>query len=93
MGVYGFAAISLGAGSGASLRWWLGRRFNTVFPTLPIGILATNLLRGFLVGVAVPFFNKHPALPPQTTLLEIERELGEHGYFAPSCRGWRLGAR
>jgi len=76
MGVYGFAAISLGASGGASLRWWLGHRLNPVFPTLPLGTLAANLLGGFLVGVAVSFFEKHPGLPPEARLMVITGFMG-----------------
>ncbi len=74
--MYGFAAISLGATFGASLRWWLGYRLNPVFPTLPLGTLAANLLGGFLIGVAIGFFNQHPGLPPEARLMIITGFLG-----------------
>ncbi|WP_333840260.1 fluoride efflux transporter CrcB [Pelomicrobium sp.] len=76
MGTSNFAAISVGASLGASLRWWLGHRLNPVFPTLPLGTLAANLLGGFLIGVAVAFFNKHPGLSPQMRLMVITGFLG-----------------
>ena len=65
MGPYGFAAVGIGAALGAWLRWWLGMRLNPVFPTMPLGTLAANLIGGFLVGVAVAFLNRNPSLPPE----------------------------
>ena len=76
MGTYGFAVISLGASCGASLRWWLGYRLNPVFPTIPLGTLAANLVGGFLVGIAVSFFDKHPGLPPEARLMVITGFMG-----------------
>ena len=37
-------AISLGAAAGALLRWQLGVQLNSLFPTLPPGTLAANLI-------------------------------------------------
>ena len=72
----GFAAVGIGAALGAWLRWWLGGKFNPVFPTLPLGTLAANLIGGFLVGVAVAFFQRHPTLAPEARLLVITGFLG-----------------
>ncbi|MGO8755533.1 MAG: CrcB family protein, partial [Gallionellaceae bacterium] len=58
MGFYGFLAVGIGAVLGAWLRWWLGVVLNPVFPTLPLGTLAANLIGGYLVGVAVAFFSE-----------------------------------
>ncbi len=73
---YGFAAVGTGAALGAWLRWWLGTRLNPVFPTLPLGTLAANLLGGFLVGVAVAFFNRHPGLAPEARLMVVTGFMG-----------------
>lgn len=72
----GFAAIGAGAATGAWLRWWLGSRLNPVFPTLPLGTLAANLLGGLLVGLAVAYFERHPSLPPELRLMVITGFLG-----------------
>ena len=69
-------AISIGAAAGALLRWVLGNQLNALFPFLPPGTLAANLLGGYLIGVAVAFFASHPALPPQWRLLVITGFLG-----------------
>ena len=76
MGPYGFLAIAGGASFGACLRWWLGHRLNPVFPTLPLGTLAANLLGGLLVGIAVTVFDKHPDLAPEARLMVITGFMG-----------------
>ena len=73
---YGIAAVGAGAMFGAWLRWWLALRFNALLPALPFGTLAANLLGGFLVGVAIAFFQRHPSLPPEARLLVITGFLG-----------------
>ena len=64
-------AISLGASLGALLRWGLGSRFNALFPTIPPGTLAANLIGGYVVGVAIAFFASYSALPPEWRLFVI----------------------
>ena len=64
-------AISLGASAGALLRWFLGSRFNALFPTVPLGTLAANLIGGYVVGAAAAFFTIFAALSPEWRLLVI----------------------
>ncbi len=73
---FGLIAVGIGAVLGAWLRWWLGIRLNPIFPTVPLGTLAANLLGGFLVGVAIAYFNRHPSLPPEGRLIVITGFLG-----------------
>ena len=76
MGFYAFLAIGIGAASGAWLRWSLGILLNPVFPTLPLGTLAANLLGGFLMGMAVQFLLEHAVLPPEMRLVITTGFLG-----------------
>ncbi|CDI01882.1 MAG: fluoride efflux transporter CrcB [Candidatus Competibacter denitrificans] len=76
MGVYSFFAVFGGAGLGACLRWWLGILCNPLFPTVPLGTLAANLLGGYLVGVAVAFFAVNTSLPPELRLFIITGFMG-----------------
>ena len=69
-------AISLGAAFGALSRWGLALGFNHVFPALPLGTLAANLVGGYLVGLAVALFAQSPALPPEWRLFVITGFLG-----------------
>ena len=69
-------SVFSGAGLGALLRWALGLRLNPIFPTVPLGTLAANLLGGLLIGLAVAWFNRHPGLPPEARLLIITGFLG-----------------
>jgi CrcB protein len=76
MGLYSFLAVGVGAALGAWLRWGLGIFLNATFPTLPMGTLASNLLGGYLVGMAVAFFTHHPGLSPDLRLFVITGFLG-----------------
>ncbi|MCC9595927.1 fluoride efflux transporter CrcB [Rubrivivax benzoatilyticus] len=69
-------SIALGAALGALLRWWLGLALNGLFPTLPPGTLAANLLGGYLIGVALALFAHHVTLPPEWRLFAITGFLG-----------------
>ncbi len=64
-------AISLGAALGALLRWWLGNRLNSLFPSLPPGTLAANIIGAYIIGCAIAFFARYPALDPAWRLAII----------------------
>jgi len=68
--------ISLGASLGAVLRWVLGTQMNALFPLIPPGTLAANIIGGYLIGVAVAYFGDHPGLAPEWRLLVITGFLG-----------------
>jgi CrcB protein len=76
MPVYGFIAVGFGAALGAWLRWGFGHWLNPVFPTLPMGTLAANLVGGYLIGLAVAYFGDHAGLPPEARLFVITGFLG-----------------
>ena len=69
-------AIAFGAGCGAVLRWGLGLKLNALFPAIPLGTLAANLLGGYIVGLAVAYFAQMPGLSPEWRLLIITGFLG-----------------
>lgn len=64
-------AIALGAALGALLRWFLGAKLNALFPAIPPGTLAANVIGGYVVGVAIAFFAATPQLPPEWRLFVI----------------------
>lgn len=72
----GFAAVGAGAALGAWLRWGLGIALNPLFPTVPLGTLAANLIGGYLVGFAVALFHQHAGLSPELKLFLITGFLG-----------------
>lgn len=69
-------AISLGASVGAVLRWALGTSLNALYPTIPPGTLAANLIGGYLIGVSIAVFATQPGLAPEWRLLVITGFLG-----------------
>jgi CrcB protein len=71
-----FLSVFIGAGFGACLRWWLGLRLNPVFPTIPLGTLAANLIGGYVIGLAVAFFAVKTEFPPEARLFVITGFLG-----------------
>ncbi|MFM2120901.1 MAG: fluoride efflux transporter CrcB [Pseudomonadota bacterium] len=72
----GLAAVFIGAGLGAVLRWWLALLLNPVFPTLPLGTLAANALGGLLVGVLVALLSHFDQLAVEWRLFAITGMMG-----------------
>ena len=69
-------AIFFGAGFGALLR--AGFNVLTVNATsiVPMGTLISNMVGGYLVGLAVAFFGNNPQLSPEWRLLVVTGFLG-----------------
>lgn len=74
--IYSIAAIVAGAGFGALLRWFLGLKFNSLYPAIPMGTLSANILGGYLIGIAIAFFSTNTALSPEWRLFIITGFLG-----------------
>jgi fluoride exporter len=74
--IYSILSIFIGAGLGALLRWALSLGLNAVFPTVPLGTLASNLIGGYLIGFAAGFFALKAGLPPEWRLFAITGFLG-----------------
>jgi len=64
-------AVGCGAAIGAWLRWLLGIALNSAHAVLPYGTLAANLAGGFMIGVAVAFFERYPGLPVEWRLFAV----------------------
>ena len=69
-------AVGGGAAVGAWLRWGLGVALNPLFPTLPLGTVAANLLGGLLMGFAMELVTRHALLSPEIRLLVTTGFLG-----------------
>lgn len=72
----GFIAVGIGAAIGAWLRLALSLWLNPQVEKFPLGTLAANLIGGFLVGIAIAYFAKHPDLSPAWRLFAITGFLG-----------------
>ncbi len=64
-------AIALGATLGALLRWQLGLKLNALFPTVPPGTLAANLIGAYVIGLGIALFSALPGLSPEWRLLVV----------------------
>ena len=53
-------AVALGAAVGALLRWRAGLWLNASWAGFPLGTLAVNAVGGFLVGIALAWFEQAP---------------------------------
>src|ERR1700731_1321853 len=71
-----FLAVALGGAIGALLRWLLGILLNPMFPTIPLGTLAANLIGGFLIGIMVGLLKAFPFFPEVVRLGVITGFLG-----------------
>lgn len=64
-------AVAIGAAIGAVLRWWLSARLNALFPAIPLGTLASNLIGAYVIGAGIAFFAGSPAIAPEARLLVV----------------------
>lgn len=96
-------AIALGAALGALLRWFLGLKLNSLFPDIPPGTLAANLIGGYVIGLAIAYFALTPSIAPEWRLLIITGFCGGLTTFSTFSAevvsllqegrpGWALGA-
>ena len=74
--VQSFVAVGAGAAIGAWMRWGLGAVLNPLFPTIPLGTLAANLIGGLLMGVAMALMTHYEAMAPELRLLMTTGFLG-----------------
>ena len=69
-------AIFFGAGLGALLRAGFNVLTVGAAAVIPLGTLISNLVGGYLVGLAVAFFGNNPQLSPEWRLLVVTGFLG-----------------
>jgi fluoride exporter len=75
-------AVAIGGALGSLLRWALGLQLNALFPHLPLGTLASNVLAGFIIGVAIEGFARLPDLPVEWRLFVITGLMGGLSTFS-----------
>jgi len=76
MGPTGFIAVGIGGALGCWLRWVLGVALNPLFPTLPLGTLAANLVGGLLMGCMLGAIAHYQAVAPEIRLFIMTGFLG-----------------
>jgi len=69
-------AIFCGAGLGALLRAGFNLATVSVAATLPLGTFISNMLGGYMIGIAIAFFGSNPNLSPEWKLFVITGFLG-----------------
>jgi CrcB protein len=69
-------AIFFGAGFGALLRAGFNILAVGIASAIPLGTLLSNLVGGYLVGLAVAYFGNNPQLSPEWKLLVVTGFLG-----------------
>jgi len=62
--VLSVTSICVGASAGTLLRWLLGTWFNHLWPSVPLGPLAANVVGGYLIGLAFAYFASHRRCRP-----------------------------
>lgn len=72
----GLLAVGCGAAIGAWMRWWLAILLNPLFPTVPLGTFAANLIGGYLMGLALGAFTSFQTLSPEARLFITTGFLG-----------------
>jgi CrcB protein len=69
-------AVAVGAALGAWLRWGLTILLGQLHAHIQLGTLVANLVGGYLIGLALGFFDTSPALSPVWRLFIITGFLG-----------------
>jgi CrcB protein len=69
-------AIFFGAGFGALLRAGFNFFSVGIASSLPLGTFISNMVGGYLVGIAVAFFGNNPDLSPEWKLFVVTGFLG-----------------
>lgn len=76
MNLTAFLTVFVGAGLGACLRHALGLGLNPLFPAVPLGTLASNLVGAFLAGAIAAWLLMRTDLPSAYRLFAITGFMG-----------------
>ena len=76
MTIFAFLSVFAGAGFGACLRYVLSLALNPLFPPVPMGTLASNLVGAYLAGAIATFFYLRMGFPDAYRLFLITGFLG-----------------
>jgi CrcB protein len=82
MNVYSWIAVGAGGAVGSWLRWWFNLKLTPLFPPLPLGTVAANLLAGFIMGIAMETFGRYVIISPEVRLLITTGFLGGLSTFS-----------
>ena len=95
-------AVGVGGALGSLLRWYLSLRLNGLFPNIPLGTLASNVIAGYVIGVAIAYFSRYPSMPIEWRLFVITGLMGGLstfstfsaevvGHIQQGRAGWAIG--
>ncbi|WP_153100643.1 fluoride efflux transporter CrcB [Paraburkholderia hayleyella] len=95
-------AVALGGAAGSLLRWLFATRLDKIFPALPLGTLTSNVIAGYVIGVAVAYFARYPTIATEWRLFIITGLMGGLSTFSTFSAevalhlqqgrvGWALG--
>ncbi|MEN9704664.1 MAG: CrcB protein [Pseudomonadota bacterium] len=76
MTLFALISVFVGAGFGACLRYVLGLGLNPLFPPVPLGTLAANLLGAYLAGAIAAWLLLRTGYPDALRLFLITGFLG-----------------
>ncbi|MBI2380809.1 MAG: fluoride efflux transporter CrcB [Gammaproteobacteria bacterium] len=76
MSPVGLLLVGLGAALGAWSRWALSLALNSLYPALPLGTLAANLVGAYLMGLALGLIDNYGHLSPDIRLFLVTGFLG-----------------
>lgn len=75
-------AVGIGGAIGSLARWVLGLRLNSILPAMPLGTLASNLIAGYVIGLAIALFTKIPQIPAEWRLFVVTGLMGGLSTFS-----------
>jgi CrcB protein len=75
-------AVAVGGALGSLARWTLSLELNDLIPNLPVGTLASNVIAGYVIGVAIAVFARLPMLPGTWRLFVVTGLMGGLSTFS-----------